>query len=211
MKTRPSDALIVVDVQNDFCDGGALAVPRGAEIVPLINGILRHKPDLATIVLTQDWHPAEHKSFASNQPGGAKPFDVVEMPYGPQVLWPDHCIQTTAGAAFHPDLDTRTATLVIRKGMNPAIDSYSAFRENDRQTETGLAGYLRDRGTQRVFLVGLALDYCVRFSALDARSFGFEPIVLAGACRAIDNNGSLAATHADFAAAGVQLTDTLPA
>jgi nicotinamidase/pyrazinamidase len=125
------------------------------------------------------------------------------MPYGAQVLWPDHCIQATAGAAFHPELDTRSATLVIRKGMNPAVDSYSAFRENDRETETGLAGYLRDRGAERVFLVGLALDYCVRFSAVDARGLGFEPIVIADACRAIDNNGSLAAAHADFAATGV--------
>lgn len=204
MNIRPNDALIVVDVQNDFCHGGALAVPGGAEVVPLINRLLRDGPGFRTIVLTQDWHPADHKSFASNQPGGAKPFDVVQMPYGPQVLWPDHCIQETGGAAFHPDLDTQSATLVIRKGMNPEIDSYSAFRENDRQTETGLAGYLRDRGVQRIFLAGLALDYCVRFSAVDARSFGFEPIVIADACRAIDNDGSVAATYADFAAHGIQ-------
>lgn len=204
MNIRPNDALIVVDVQNDFCHGGALAVPGGAEVVPLINRLLRDGPGFRTIVLTQDWHPADHKSFASNQPVGAKPFDVVQMPYGPQVLWPDHCIQETGGAAFHPDLDTQSATLVIRKGMNPEIDSYSAFRENDRQTETGLAGYLRDRGVQRIFLAGLALDYCVRFSAVDARSFGFEPIVIADACRAIDNDGSVAATYADFAAHGIQ-------
>jgi nicotinamidase/pyrazinamidase len=156
-----------------------------------------------TVVLTQDWHPADHKSFASNQPDGAKPFDTIEMPYGRQVLWPDHCVQETLGAAFHPDLDTRNATLVIRKGMNPDIDSYSGFRENDRETETGLAGYFRDRGVDRIFLAGLALDFCVRFSAMDARAFGFQPIVIGDACRAIDNNGSLAEAYADFSANGV--------
>jgi nicotinamidase/pyrazinamidase len=201
----PNDSLLIVDVQNDFCHGGALAVPGGSEVVPLINRLLGKNPGFRTVVLTQDWHPANHKSFASNQPAGARPFDVVEMPYGPQVLWPDHCIQASAGASFHPELDTRSATLVIRKGMNPAIDSYSAFRENDRETETGLAGYLRDRGVERIFLVGLALDYCVRFSAVDARGLGFAAVVIANACRAIDNNGSLAATYADFAGASVTL------
>jgi nicotinamidase/pyrazinamidase len=200
------DALIVVDVQNDFCDGGRLAVPRGSEVVPLINAMMRRSPAFGTIVLTQDWHPADHNSFSSNFPGGsASPFDVVEMPYGPQVLWPDHCLQGTEGAAFHSDLDTQAAALVVRKGMNPAIDSYSAFRENDKRTVTGVAGYLRDRGVERLFLAGLALDYCVRFSAVDAREFGFEAIVVADACRAIDNAGSLAAAHDDFAAHGVPI------
>ena len=204
MDVRPTDALIVVDVQNDFCEGGALAVPGGSEVVAPINALLQlpEGQRFGTIVLTQDWHPAEHESFASNHVG-AKPFDLARMPYGDQVLWPDHCLQGTPGAAFHPELDTRVATLVIRKGMNPEIDSYSAFRENDKQTVTGLPGYLRDRGVRRVFLAGLALDFCVRYSAVDAKLFGFEAIVLAHACRAIDNAGSLAATHADFAQHGI--------
>jgi nicotinamidase/pyrazinamidase len=204
---RPTDALIVVDVQNDFCEGGRLAVPGGSEVVGPINALLRRRGAEAfgTVVLTQDWHPAEHKSFASRHPGG-KPFDLIQMPYGDQVLWPDHCVQGTPGAQFHPDLHTQSATLIIRKGMNPEIDSYSAFRENDRKTVTGLPGYLRDRGVKRVLLVGLALDYCVRYSAVDAKLFGFEAIVIADACRAIDNAGSLAAAYDDFAAAEVEVT-----
>jgi len=207
MTMEPTDALIIVDVQNDFCEGGRLAVPGGSEVVSVINALLRPSDGHGfwTVVLTQDWHPADHKSFASQYgDGSSKPFEIVSMPYGDQVLWPDHCIQGTPGAAFHPDLFTEAATLVIRKGMNPAIDSYSAFRENDKATETGLAGYLRDRDVRRVFLAGLALDFCVRYSAVDARLFGFEPFVISGGCRAIDTGGSLAATQTDFAEHSVQ-------
>jgi nicotinamidase/pyrazinamidase len=211
MSIGESDALIVVDVQNDFCEGGRLAVPGGSEVVPLINSLLRPANGAAfrTVAFTQDWHPADHQSFASRYDGGShQPFDVVQMPYGEQVLWPDHCVQGTPGAAFHPDLAADRATLIIRKGMNPAVDSYSAFRENDKRTETGLAGYLRDRGVRRVFLVGLALDFCVRYSAVDARLFGFEPAVIGPACRAIDTGGSLAAAHQDFAQHRIELAET---
>ncbi len=204
-----SDALIVVDVQNDFCEGGALAVPGGGEVVPVINRLLRQPAGSAfgTVVFTQDWHPAGHKSFAGSHPAqlGLNPFDVIRMPYGEQVLWPGHCIQGTEGAAFHPDLDRAAATLVIRKGMNGEIDSYSAFRENDKRTATGLAGYLRERGVERVFLAGLALDFCVRFSAVDARELGFQAVVIDDACRAIDTGGSLAAAMDDFDRASVDL------
>jgi nicotinamidase/pyrazinamidase len=204
-----SDALIVVDVQNDFCEGGALAVPGGGEVVPVINRLLRQPAGsvFGTVVFTQDWHPAGHKSFAGSHPAqlGLNPFDVIRMPYGEQVLWPGHCIQETEGANFHPDLDRTAATLVIRKGMNGEIDSYSAFRENDKRTATGLAGYLRERGVERVFLAGLALDFCVRFSAIDARELGFQAVVIDDACRAIDADGSLAAAMDDFDRAGVDL------
>lgn len=199
---RPAtDALIVIDVQNDFCPGGALAVAGGDEIISQINGLME---DFATVVLTQDWHPANHASFAANHPGAA-PFSLTQMPYGPQVLWPTHCVQGTTGAEFHPDLRPDPAHLVIRKGFRPEIDSYSAFFENDRKTPTGLDGYLRSRGVTAITLVGLATDYCVAYSALDAVRLGFTATVLEGACRAIDLAGSLDAARADMRAAGVQL------
>lgn len=196
-----TDALIVIDVQNDFCPGGALAVAGGDEIIPRINALTA---EFATVVLTQDWHPADHASFAANHPGAA-PFSLTQMPYGPQVLWPTHCLQGTSGAAFHADLRTDTAQLVIRKGFRSAIDSYSAFFENDQTTATGLEGYLKNRGVSAVTLVGLATDYCVAFSALDAARLGFRATVLEGACRAIDLNGSLAEARARMRAAGVAL------
>ncbi|HZU11184.1 MAG TPA: bifunctional nicotinamidase/pyrazinamidase, partial [Pseudacidobacterium sp.] len=159
-KTAGHDVLLIIDVQNDFCPGGALAVPHGDEIVPVINQLAQQ---FAHVILTQDWHPKGHLSFASRHPGKS-PFDVVEVSYGPQTLWPDHCIQASRGAEFHPDLKVPHAELVLRKGFRPEIDSYSAFQENDRKTKTGLEGYLRERGFQRVFLAGLAYDYCVRYS-----------------------------------------------
>jgi nicotinamidase/pyrazinamidase len=201
---RPeTEALIVIDVQNDFCPGGALAVADGDAIIPRINALM---DDFATVVLTQDWHPATHASFAANHPGAA-PFSLTEMPYGPQVLWPVHCVQGTAGAAFHAALRTDPAQMLIRKGFRPGIDSYSAFFENDRTTATGLEGYLRTRGVRGVTLVGLATDYCVAYSALDAARLGFAATVLTGACRAIDLNGSLAEARGLMAAAGVRLAD----
>jgi nicotinamidase/pyrazinamidase len=201
---RPAtDALIVIDVQNDFCPGGALAVAGGDEIISRINGLMG---DFATVVLTQDWHPADHASFAANHPGAA-PFSLTTMPYGPQVLWPTHCVQGTTGAEFHKDLRTDPAQLVIRKGFRPGIDSYSAFFENDKSTATGLDGYLRSRGVTSVTLVGLATDYCVAYSALDAARLGFKATVLEGACRAIDLNGSLADAKAQMRAAGVALEE----
>lgn len=196
-----TDALIVIDVQNDFCPGGALAVAGGDEIIPRINGLM---DQFATVVLTQDWHPASHASFAANHPGAA-PFSLTQMPYGPQVLWPTHCVQGTAGAAFHATLRTDPAQLVIRKGFRPQIDSYSAFFENDRTTATGLEGYLRSRGVTAVTLVGLATDYCVAYSAMDATRLGFQATVLMGAARAIDLNGSLAEAERQMRAAGVTL------
>jgi nicotinamidase/pyrazinamidase len=199
--TGDRDVLIVVDLQNDFCAGGSLAVPAGEAVVPIANRLARA---FAGIVLTQDWHPADHRSFASQHPG-RKPYDVVEFAYGPQILWPDHCVQGTAGAAFRKDLDIPRASLVIRTGFRREIDSYSAFVENDRRTPTGLAGYLRERGFARVFLAGLAFDFCVRYSALDAARLGFAVVVVEDACRAIDVEGSAAATRRDLAAAGVML------
>ena len=199
---RPADeALIVVDVQNDFCPGGALAVAGGDAIIPEINAMLRHAQ---VRVLTQDWHPADHKSFAANHPGAA-PFSVTQMPYGPQVLWPTHCVQGTSGAAFHPRLETDLGDLVIRKGFRSAIDSYSAFFENDRVTPTGLEGYLRARGIKALMLVGLATDFCVTYSALDASRLGFRVAVKMSACRAIDLDGSLAAACQQMMQAGVDL------
>ncbi len=199
---RPaSDALIVIDVQNDFCPGGALAVAGGDAIVPRINALMA---DFPVRVLTQDWHPADHASFAANHPG-ATAFSEVDMPYGRQVLWPTHCVQGTPGSAFHPMLATDAADLILRKGFRAAIDSYSAFFENDRTTPTGLEGYLRTRGVTRLTLCGLATDYCVAFSALDAARLGFAVTVLTGACRAIDLNGSMAAMDAAMRAAGVAL------
>lgn len=200
--TPATEALIVIDVQNDFCPGGALAVAGGDEIVPGINALMA---DFATVVLTQDWHPADHLSFADNHPGAA-PFSLIDMPYGKQVLWPAHCVQGTPGAAFHAGLTTDPAQLVIRKGFRPGIDSYSAFFENDRTTPTGLEGYLRSRGVTAVTLVGLATDFCVAYSALDAARLGFRVTVRGDLCRAIDLNGSLAAAQAEMQAAGVQLT-----
>lgn len=197
---RPAEeALIVIDVQNDFCPGGALAVAGGDEIIPRINALM---DEFGTVVLTQDWHPASHASFAANHPGAA-PFSLTEMPYGPQVLWPVHCVQGTAGAEFHPGLRTNPAQLVIRKGFRPEIDSYSAFFENDRSTPTGLEGYLRSRGISRLVLVGLATDYCVAYSAADAARLGFAVTILEGACRAIDMDGSLADARTGTLAAGV--------
>ena len=199
---RPAtDALIVIDVQNDFCPGGALAVAGGDAIIPRINALM---DQFATVVLTQDWHPASHASFAANHPGRA-PFDMVDMPYGAQTLWPVHCVQGTDGAAFHPALRTDPAQLVIRKGFRPAIDSYSAFFENDRTTPTGLDGYLRSRGISAVTLAGLATDFCVAFSALDAARLGYAVTVDLAACRGIDLGGSMAAMLQAMRAAGVVL------
>jgi len=200
-ETQMTDALIVIDVQNDFCPGGALAVAGGDEIINQINGLMA---DFAVVVLTQDWHPADHMSFAANHPG-ATPFSLATMPYGPQVLWPTHCVQGTTGAEFHPALRTDPAQLVVRKGFRPEIDSYSAFFENDHTTPTGLEGYLRSRGVTAVTLVGLATDYCVAYSAIDAARLGFVVTVLEGACRAIDLDGSLADAQAKMRAAGVRL------
>ena len=196
-----TQALIVIDVQNDFCPGGALAVSGGDEIVPGINALMA---EFGAVILTQDWHPAGHSSFASEHPGKA-PLEMVEMPYGPQVLWPDHCIQGTSGAQFHPDLDTTRADLIIRKGMNRAIDSYSAFFENDHTTPTGLEGYLRSRGITTLTMVGLATDFCVNFSAVDAAKLGFDVTLRRDLCRAIDHGGSLAAAEEKMTAAGVTL------
>jgi nicotinamidase/pyrazinamidase len=200
---RPADeALIVIDVQNDFCPGGALAVAGGDEIISRINGLMG---EFSTVVLTQDWHPANHASFAASHPG-AEPFSLTEMPYGPQVLWPTHCVQGTLGAEFHQALRTDPAQLIIRKGFRVGIDSYSAFFENDRTTATGLEGYLRNRGVTAITLVGLATDYCVAYSALDAARLGFKATVLEAACRAIDLNGSLAAARTEMVASGVVLS-----
>jgi nicotinamidase/pyrazinamidase len=194
-------ALIVIDVQNDFCPGGALAVPGGDEIVPGINTLMR---DFDYVILTQDWHPAGHSSFASSHPGKA-PYDAVEMPYGPQVLWPDHCVQGSEGAAFHADLDTDRAALIQRKGMNPAIDSYSAFIENDQTTPTGLDGALRSLGIDTLTMVGLATDFCVAYSAIDAARLGFDVSVRTDLCRAIDLDGSLNNALAEMREKGVTI------
>jgi nicotinamidase/pyrazinamidase len=201
MKPGETDLLLIVDVQNDFCPGGALAVNRGDEIVPLVNRLARIFPHAA---LTQDWHPPGHSSFASAHPG-KKPFETISMPYGEQVLWPDHCVQGTRGAAFHSGLDAPRAELVVRKGYHPAIDSYSALYENDRKTPTGLGCYLRERGFKHLFLAGIATDYCVAWSALDARREGFDVTVIADACRAIDLNGSLARAMTEMHAADVRV------
>lgn len=194
-----NQALVVIDVQNDFCPGGALAVAEGDRIIPGINALMG---DFGVVVLTQDWHPEDHTSFAANHPGAA-PFSVVEMPYGDQVLWPTHCVQGTEGAEFHPDLATDPAQMILRKGFRSGIDSYSAFFENDRTTPTGLEGYLRARGVDTVTLVGLATDYCVTYSALDAVRLGFRVVMRMDLCRAIDLNGSLAGAVSELADAGV--------
>ncbi|HEY2530152.1 MAG TPA: bifunctional nicotinamidase/pyrazinamidase [Xanthobacteraceae bacterium] len=193
------DVLIVVDVQNDFCPGGALAVPRGDEVVPIVNSLAAR---FRNVVLTQDWHPRGHLSFASSHPG-KRPYETIDAAYGPQVLWPDHCVQETPGAEFHRSMQIPHATLVLRKGTQRQIDSYSAFYENDRKTPTGLVGYLRERALTRVFLAGLAFDFCVRYSAEDARREGLAVFVVEDACRGIDVEGSVAATRASLAALGV--------
>ncbi|WP_171175423.1 bifunctional nicotinamidase/pyrazinamidase [Ruegeria sp. HKCCD8929] len=193
-------ALLVIDVQNDFCPGGALAVPGGDEVVPLINAMMA---EFDSVILTQDWHTAGHSSFASSHAGKA-PFELTEMPYGPQVLWPDHCVQGTEGATFHADLRT-DADLILRKGFRTAIDSYSAFFENDHTTPTGLEGYLRTRGIDTLTLAGLATDFCVYYSAVDAAKLGFDVSVRMDACRAIDLDGSLAAAETAMRASGVKL------
>jgi nicotinamidase/pyrazinamidase len=194
-------ALIVIDQQNDFCPGGALAVPEGDLIVQGINALMA---DFDAVILTQDWHPAGHSSFASSH-DSKTPYDMIEMPYGPQVLWPDHCIQGSMGAKFHMELQQDRADLIIRKGYNPAIDSYSAFFENDHRTATGLEGYLRTRGISELTMVGLALDFCVNFSAVDAATLGFDVTVRRDLCRAIDLDGSLAAAIEGMEKAGVAL------
>ena len=198
------DVLLVVDVQNDFCPGGALAVPEGDSVVPVINRIA---PAFAQVVLAQDWHPPGHQSFASSHPG-RQPFETIEAAYGPQTLWPDHCVQGTPGAEFHADLETARAEMIIRKGFRAEIDSYSAFYENDHKTATGLSGYLRDRGLGRAFMCGLAGDYCVAFSAIDAAKGGLEVVVIEDACRSIDLDGSLAAAKAAMTQAGVRFVDS---
>ena len=198
---RPKNsALIVIDVQNDFCPNGALAVAGGDQIVEGINNLMA---DFDNVILTQDWHPAGHSSFASSH--DSNPFSVIDMPYGPQVLWPDHCIQGSHGAAFHADLNTDRADIIVRKGFNPEIDSYSALFENDQKTPTGLEGYLRTRGITDLTLVGLALDYCVNYSALDAAQLGFDVTVKQSLTRAIDLDGSLAAARTAMENAGVKL------
>jgi len=201
MKRDDREVLVVVDVQNDFCPGGALAVPQGDEIVSTVN---RLAVGFAHVILTQDWHPRGHASFASSHPG-RHPFETIELPYGQQILWPDHCVQGTEGAAFHPGLDVPHAELVVRKGFRSAIDSYSAFRENDHRTRTGLAGYLKERGFARVTLCGLATDFCVLFSAIDGHEAGFEVSVVTSACRGIDVDGSLSGAMRSMNEAGVAL------
>ena len=196
-----TNALIVIDVQNDFCPGGALAVADGDAVVAQINALL---PEYAMRVFTQDWHPSGHASFATSHPGKAA-LETTEMPYGTQVLWPDHCVQNTGGSAFHGDLNTDPADMILRKGFRPQIDSYSAFFENDQTTPTGLEGYLRTRGVTALTFVGLATDFCVAFSAIDGAKLGFDVTVLEYACRAIDLDGSLAKARADMQAAGVIL------
>jgi nicotinamidase/pyrazinamidase len=204
MQSTPQDVLIVIDVQNDFCPGGQLAVAGGDSVIEPIHRIA---PLFQHITLTQDWHPAGHSSFASAHPG-KKPFEQIELSYGTQTLWPDHCVQGSMGAEFHPALQQPQAELILRKGFRPQIDSYSAFFENDRVTPTGLAGYLRERNLTRVFLAGLAYDFCVGYSALDARRLGLPTVVIRDACRAIDLNGSVAAIETAFAKAGVTMIES---
>jgi nicotinamidase/pyrazinamidase len=203
MRGGDRDALLIVDLQNDFCPGGALAVPHGDQVVPAVN---RLAAQYAHVILTQDWHPAGHTSFATSHPGKL-PFDTVELSYGHQILWPDHCVQGTQGAAFHPALEAPHAELVLRKGFRRAIDSYSAFRENDHRTPTGLASYLNERGFERITLCGLATDFCVLFSAIDGREAGFEVSVATGACRGIDIDGSLDRAMRRMNEAGVTLLE----
>ena len=199
MSIQPTDALLLIDLQPDFMPGGALAVAGGDEILPLINSLAAK---FEHVILTQDWHPPRHISFASSHPGQA-PFSQIDVAYGPQTLWPDHCLQHSAGAALHPALEVPHAELILRKGFRREIDSYSAFLENDHRTPTGLAGYLRERGLQRLFIAGLAYDFCVRFSAIDGKALGFETIVIEDATRAVGLPGSVEATNAAFGAAGI--------
>jgi nicotinamidase/pyrazinamidase len=204
MQITPQDVLIVIDVQNDFCPGGALAVPDGDSVIAPIHKIA---PLFRHVLLTQDWHPAGHSSFASSH-AGMKPFEEIELGSRKQTLWPDHCVQGSKGAELHPALHLPQAELILRKGFRPQIDSYSAFFENDRLTATGLAGYLLERNLIRVFLAGLAYDFCVDYSALDARRLAFSTVVIRDACRAIDLNGSAANIESEFAKAGVGLIDS---
>lgn len=204
MKITSADVLILIDVQNDFCPGGELAVADGDAVIAPIHRVAER---FEHVVLTQDWHTSDHSSFASAH-AGKKPYEQIELGYGSQTLWPEHCVQGTRGAEFHPELNVGKAELILRKGFRRAIDSYSAFFENDRQTPTGLGGYLKERGLTRVFLAGLAYDFCVGYSALDARRLGFEAVVLKDACRAIDLNGSVAAMEREFARAGVQVMNS---
>lgn len=196
---QPEDALIVIDVQNDFCPGGALAVSGGEEVVPLVN---RLQQRFQHVVLTQDWHPTGHISFASSHEG-KQPFELITLSYGTQVLWPDHCVQASEGARFHPGLETGRAELIVRKGYNPEVDSYSAFLDNDHRTPTGLAGALRERGLKRLFFCGLAYDYCVLYSAVDAVALGFEAYVIEDACRAINLDGSCDVANREMAKTGI--------
>jgi nicotinamidase/pyrazinamidase len=198
---KETDVLIVIDVQNDFCPGGQLAVPGGDDVIHIINRLAH---GFQHVVLTQDWHPQGHLSFASSH-AGRKPFQQIAMPYGQQTLWPDHCIQKSSGAAFHKELDAPHAELILRKGFRREIDSYSAFFENDRSTPTGLGGYLKERGFNKVICVGLAFDFCVRYSAEDARTLGFETEVIEAACRSIDLEGSAEATRKSFTERGIVL------
>jgi nicotinamidase/pyrazinamidase len=204
MQITEQDVLVITDVQNDFCPGGALAVADGDAVIDVIHRIA---PSFEHIILTQDWHPARHTSFASAHPG-KQPFEQIELSYGAQTLWPDHCVQGSKGAEFHPKLHLPQAELILRKGYRPQIDSYSAFFENDRVTPTGLAGYLEERNLARVFFTGLAYDYCVGYSALDARRLGLQAVVIRDACRAIDLEGSVARIEAEFDQAGVMLIES---
>ncbi|MGA3047237.1 MAG: bifunctional nicotinamidase/pyrazinamidase [Terracidiphilus sp.] len=204
MQITPQDVLVVIDVQNDFCPGGELAVADGDAVVEPTHRIAQR---FEHVVLTQDWHPAGHTSFASAH-AGKQPFETVELSYGAQTLWPDHCVQGSKGAEFHPLLRLPHAELILRKGFRPQIDSYSAFFENDRETPTGLAGYLDERGLNRVFFAGLAYDFCVGYSALDARRLGLTAVVLRDACRAIDLNGSVTRIETEFDSAGVMVVDS---
>jgi nicotinamidase/pyrazinamidase len=204
MEITSRDVFVVVDVQNDFCPGGALAVAGGDEVIEAIHGAARM---FEHIILTQDWHPRGHSSFASAHPG-RKPLDTIELPHGTHILWPDHCVQGTAGAEFHPSLSLPRAELILRKGFRAGIDSYSAFFEEDHVTPTGLAGYLRERGLERVFLAGLAYDFCVGFSALDAQRLGFPATILRNGSRAIDTGGSVARIERKIEKAGVRLVES---
>jgi nicotinamidase/pyrazinamidase len=199
MKLDSHDLLLIIDVQRDFCTGGALAIPDGDAVVPLINRVSATFPH---VILTQDWHSADHASFASAHPG-KHAYDQIDVAYGTQTLWPDHCVQSTAGADFHPDLEIGRAELILRKGFRREIDSYSAFYENDKTTPTGLAGYLREREIKRIFVAGLAYDFCVRFSAIDSQREGFESFVIGDACRAVGLPGSVESTQADLAGVGI--------
>ncbi|EAU40581.1 bifunctional pyrazinamidase/nicotinamidase [Fulvimarina pelagi HTCC2506] len=197
-----ADALVIVDLQNDFCAGGALAVPDGDAVVPVVNKLARH---FSIVVQTQDWHTPSHASFASSH--GKQPFETIELFYGNQVLWPDHCVMGSKGAGFHPKLDVPQAQLIVRKGFHPKVDSYSAFREADRTTKTGLTGYLRERSVERLFVCGLAYDFCVNWTAQDGREAGFEVFVVEDACRAIDMNGSRDTARAVMAEAGCRFVE----